>query len=478
MSNPIRKTNFRIKFLGNSAGKIADNMFLLDITRCKILLDCGLYEEAANDLSVYQVNKRPLQIKYNAIDYIILSGYELENCGLLPRLYQQGCRARVCVPIGTKKLISDMLYKNLDQINEQVKIMNRRVNNKKACDYLPLYTEQDVRKAVTKIIEYRYGKCYELQNGVKFTYYYSGYSVGTAQIRVELTVKNETKTIGYTGNIGSTVSGNFVMPRENLPPSDVLIGEATKTSVSQTAIKPRADIVAIKKTIEETCKQKGNRVLLICPSVNTLQILLTMIYSMYKKNLHFKIPIIVDMPFGKSVNEYYNKLVQKDSKLWERVKNWDNITWIDSPNQHRGQLGSSKAKIIITSIDSMDQERGKRWIEKFLQDKNSCVGFCGCYDSPFLSQLKDKKKFQQIKITKKMLKPLCKINWHDSFDKHADYDELIKYYTGIGTSQIFLVHANPSLKKDFIKQLKNKLSWEGQQTEVLNPEVELVYYIQ
>ena len=107
----MSKANYDVTVasVGGSASDVTQSMYLITFRGIQILMDCGLYQ-SNNLCRDYRINHNPIKgLKPQEIDYIFISHAHTDHCGALPRLFAEGCRAKIIVPKGNKNLIGLML---------------------------------------------------------------------------------------------------------------------------------------------------------------------------------------------------------------------------------------------------------------------------------------------------------------------------------------------------------------------------------
>ena len=96
-----KKDKLKLEFIGMNADNVTGSMTLISDKNLSILLESGLYQ--SNDIvGDYKVNNRKLSFNPKKIDFIILGHVHADHSMLIPRLYAEGCKARIIVPKGTK----------------------------------------------------------------------------------------------------------------------------------------------------------------------------------------------------------------------------------------------------------------------------------------------------------------------------------------------------------------------------------------
>ena len=114
-----------------------------NVSGYKILLECGLFQSNSlkND---YKINSRRFDFKPSEIDYIFLEHLHIDHCGLIPRLYANGCEAKIIVPKGSKELFKIMAHDSAFIMSRDIETLQRKYK----MDVSPIYTSDDANAAV------------------------------------------------------------------------------------------------------------------------------------------------------------------------------------------------------------------------------------------------------------------------------------------------------------------------------------------
>ncbi len=120
-----KKDKVRIRFVGQNAESVTGSAILIEMSDYKILLECGLYQ--SNNLkNDYKINNRRFDFKPAEIDYIFLLHNHIDHCGLIPRLYADGCNAEIIVPNGNKEIFRIMTHDSAFIMSKDVETLQRK----------------------------------------------------------------------------------------------------------------------------------------------------------------------------------------------------------------------------------------------------------------------------------------------------------------------------------------------------------------
>ena len=129
-----------LSFLG-AAGTVTGSRFLIETSRSRVLVDCGLFQ----GLKDHRLrNWEPFPVAAASIDAVVLTHAHVDHVGYLPRLCVDGFRGPVLCTAGTADLARIVLPDSGHLQEEEARFANR-IGYSKHDPALPLYTETDAR---------------------------------------------------------------------------------------------------------------------------------------------------------------------------------------------------------------------------------------------------------------------------------------------------------------------------------------------
>ena len=455
----MKKKNYITVDFGNatSAEGVTGSLYYIETSKNKILLDCGM-SQSSNIWEDYLTNKRKFNFKIKQLDYIFISHLHLDHCGLLPRLYAEGCNAQIIIAKGSKRFIKDML--------EDVVFINSReaelFSKQKGIEYLPLYKKEDVANCLNHIKEYDFNEIIELNENLRFELIRAGHVAHSSQIILWITEGNQTKKILYTGDLGNPkLEKYYTMPIEYAPKANLVIGECTYGNPN----KPCADMKTRKKDLEKihdiiinTCIVKHGKVLIPTFAFDRSVEILTELYYIFGKDKSFDIPIVLDSPLMKKhFKSYFNTLDNDRIKQLKEVFSWKNIIQIDDYSESLTWANSLRPMVVLASSGMLTAGRVLNHLPTVVKDYDSAILFVGYLVEGTLGyNIKYGKKNKKIKIDGGLIPNNCSIVALNSFSSHMQYIDLLKYYSDIICDKLVLVHGNSNDRITFAETLKEE----------------------
>jgi len=452
-----RKKDILISFVGNNASDVAGSMILIETQNIKILLECGIVQNAGNPLDDFKINNQAFPFKAKDLDYIFLNHSHADHSALIPKLIHDGFTGKIITSEITAKLLKPMFLVSCKIIKNDAKILSK--NRKK--EVYPFYNEEDVYNSLNLVYEYEYNKVYKLDKDVSFKFLHNSHIIGALQL--ELYINNNLgvqQTILYTSDLGSfKVKNHYVSNNDKCTKASIVISECTYGKRTQESAPNREkDLEKIKTIIQETCIDRSGRVLIPVFSLARSQEILTNLYEIYKNDNSFKIPIYVNSPLILEINKIYSKyLDDKGKELFEQVCNWKNVHFISSLEESKYNIKDKSPKIVLSSSGFLIKGRSCEYLKEYITNKNDTIVSVG-YAPEHSTFGKIKNNEPLIKIDGKNYKNNCKCMTLNSFSSHIPRHELLSYLKSIYTDKYYLVHGEIEGKLEFKEDLENELS--------------------
>ncbi len=464
-----KKNSIKIKFCGGNSSEVTGSMIHIVAKDKNILLDAGLIQ--TNNLKDdYLFNSRKFDFRLNDIDYIFISHLNADHCLLLPRLYKEGCKARIIITKGSTDFLKEMMKDSAYIMSRDIVALNKKSNIK----YRPLYDEDDIYTVLEYVEEFDFMTLYELDSEVSFHLYPANHIPKSAQIELIIKQDNHVKKIGYTGDLGNIKIKDkyFIEDFKPIKNVNVLIGECTysRTNVKVADKRRDKDIEKIITCIKKTCIQDNDKILIPTFALDRTQTMLTVLYEIFQNNKEFKdIPIYVDSPLATTITKLYGKVMEgRDKEILDKIFAWENLRFVKDFDESQALMTKKGKAIICASSGMCDKGRSNFWVRSMVSNPNSCILFVGyAAKGTLASDIRNESKSKFVKINGKNYKNNCQFVNLLSFSAHMQREDLLWYYSEVQCEKIALVHSEMSSKIVFAKNLQEEISRKNKTSKVI-----------
>lgn len=151
----------QITFLG-ATGTVTGSKYLITAEEKRVLVDCGLFQ-GLKQLRLR--NWERLLIDPRSVDAVVLTHAHIDHSGYLPLFVKSGFRGKVYCSSATKDLCEILLPDSGHLHEEEAELANRRGFSKRS-PALPLYTEDDAKRCLSRLTPIAFDQEVDLGGGL------------------------------------------------------------------------------------------------------------------------------------------------------------------------------------------------------------------------------------------------------------------------------------------------------------------------
>ncbi len=287
----------KITFHG-AARSVTGSRHLVETAAGRVLLDCGLVQGPRREA---ERRNRELGFDAKSVAAVVLSHAHIDHAGNLPLLVKNGFDGNIWCTSGTRDIASAML---LDSANIQVSDASFLNRQKRPSDpeVQPLYTVEDARAAIQKMVAVPYGRQVDVLPGVSARFADAGHILGSAVTVLRERKNGASKTVVFTGDLGRK---KFPILRDPEPAEqgDVFITESTYANRDH-----GGDVKAAKAQLLEVVKRtaaRGGHVIVPAFALGRAQSLTYLLHELWAEGTLPRLPLFVDSPLSIDVTGIY-----------------------------------------------------------------------------------------------------------------------------------------------------------------------------
>ena len=428
-----------------------------------VLLDCGLFQGRGED--VWENNNKWF-FDPASIDMLILSHAHIDHSGRIPKLVRDGFNGTIVCTHATRSLCSIMLMdsayiqvRDVEYYNR--KLVKKRIKAKRKKLREPLYTPEDVDKAMGLFFTCAYDRWMDLRPGLKVLFRDAGHILGSSSVTLQISEKGRTRTLGFTGDIGRPQRPILRDPRP-MPDADFVIAESTYGDrVHESA---PAEVDHFLSILRNTCLKKQGKLIIPAFSVGRTQEIIYILDQLENAGELPRIPVYVDSPLAVNATEVFTlhpECYDLDLHTYmiedPNPFGFNDLHYVRSTEESKKLNDMQDPCIIISSSGMMNAGRIRHHMYNNIEDSRNTfliVGYC-TPDTPG-GQLKNGAEALKVFGEWKLVK--AEVETMDSFSAHGDRNEMREFLTNQrkSASNIFLVHGELDTQESYRGYLKSE----------------------
>ncbi len=265
---------------------------LLEIGDRRLLVDCGLFQGLKE---LRERNWQPLPgARRRRSTSVVLTHAHLDHCGYLPRLVAQGFKGRIFCTPATADLDAHRPGRRGADCRKKTPSARTAEGYTRHQPALPLFTEEDAERAMTRLQPVGYERPVPVLPGVTAEFLNAGHLLGSAYAR--LVVEATGKTLLFGGDLGRY--SRPVLPDPTpVAEADVLLVESTYGNRTH---EPDDDGAALARIMTETVR-RGGKVIIPSFALGRVEELLYWINLLEDRHQIPELPVYVDSPMAATV---------------------------------------------------------------------------------------------------------------------------------------------------------------------------------
>lgn len=451
----------KISFLG-AARTVTGSCFLLETSKRKILIDCGMYQGQSKE---HALNNESFPFNPAQIDCVLLTHAHIDHSGRIPKLYIDGFKGDIITSKATAELCGVMLPDSGHIQEMEVEWLNKKRSRADKHAVKPLYTAQDAIDCLKLFKSIKYDQEIKIDDDVRVIFRDAGHILGSAILEIWVNEDgNETKLV-FTGDLGNQ---RIPMLRDPsiITEADYLIMESTYGDRKHTNHGDKAE--EFLDIVTETINNGGNVVIPSFAVGRTQEIL----YNIHKDHQKYKeklkilkeVPVYVDSPLAVSATQIFeNNSDCFDEEARKIIESGDNpldfpeLRFTKTAEESKALNDITDNVIIISASGMCEAGRIKHHLKHNLWRPECTVLFVG-YQAQGTLGRKILEGAKKVKIFGEEISVNARIESIDGFSGHADQDGLLRWL-GFFTkkpSKVFLVHGESAVQDVFSQMIKDR----------------------
>lgn len=439
----------KLRFLGG-AGTVTGSKYLLENGQSRILIDCGLFQ----GFKVLRLrNWAPPPVAPSDITAVVLTHAHLDHTGYLPLLAKKGFHGPAFCTQATQALCG-ILLPDSGHLQERDAEFANRHHFSKHHPALPLYSEEDARRCLSRLKAVPFNTQVEVAGGARLTFLRAGHILGAASVILEW----EGRRIAFSGDIGRY---NDPLMLDPVTPdrADYVLMESTYGDRRH----DKADPQAILGTIIANTVHRGGTVIMPAFAVGRAQSLIYHIARLKQSGqLPALLPIFLDSPMAIDATDIFLRY-QADHRLSRaQLKAFNSdVRYVQTGAESKELSASPIPKVIISASGMATGGRVLHHLQHHAPDPKNSIIFAGFQAGGTRgAAMVAGAKF--VKIFGQQVPVRAEVHNLSMLSAHADRDELLRWARGFRAPprQAFIVHGEPQAADTLRLALTDELGWD------------------
>lgn len=450
-----------LTFLGG-AGTVTGSKYLIEANGQRMLLDCGLFQGLKN---LRERNRKAQPFDAASVACVVLSHGHLDHSGYLPLLVKNGFRGPIFCTAATKDLLEVLLLDSAKLQQEDAAQANRHGYSKHK-PALPLYTEEDARRALGLVEARSYGTPFRIGPLGEALLRRAGHILGSATVELNLGGEDCCR-LAFSGDLGRW-NRPIIRDPEFVPQADVLLVESTYGN--RTHAKESEETLV--RVITETA-HRGGAVIVPSFAIGRTQELIWTIRKLENEGRLPLISVYVDSPMGIDVTRIYcehpedhdldMKLLMDEQRCPLCCRQYHLVR---TAQESKGLNEKDGPMVIIAGSGMATGGRVLHHLKQRLPDHRNTVLLVGYQAAGTRGRaLQEGARF--VRIHGSDIPVRAHVETVDGLSAHADQGELLRWMQGFERPprQTYVVHGEPGPAQALATAIGEQLGWKVQVAE-------------
>lgn len=443
-------------------GTVTGSKYLIETERARVLVDCGLFQ-GLKSLRERNWQERPFDPR--SLNAVLITHAHIDHTGYLPRLVRQGFSGPVYCSRGTADLLK-ILLPDAGRLQEEDADYRNRHKLTKHNPALPLYTEKDALASLQLIKPLaNSGELIAVAQGIRAGFRIAGHILGSSLVLVEIENAGDDhsgRRILFSGDLGhynQPIIRDPVAP----PACDYLVVESTYGDRLHDPEDPKS---ALKRIINDAA-QRGGPLLIPAFAVGRSQEILYLIRELEDEKAIPIFPVCLDSPMAAAATVAYAKRTEEQDEAYASVlarpqhplRTHSMIT-CSSREESKRLSEMQGTRVIVSASGMMTGGRVLHHALRLVPDPDTTLLFVG-YQAAGTTGRRILDGEHEVKIMGQWVPVRCRIERIGSFSAHADWQEILRWLTGMPTAprQTFLTHGEPAAAEAMATHIRETFAW-------------------
>jgi len=413
------------------------------LVRCgdsQVLIDCGMFQGSREE---EQANAEPFGFDPRQIDALLLTHAHLDHAGRIPRLVRAGFRGRILATSATRDLARIVLLDAARLQEEDAARAERSSRRRDEPIQPPLFTLDDAFNALERFSDpVSYGETVTVAPGIQAKFLDAGHILGSASILLNLQDDDQTRSILFSGDLGSP-GRPILRDPVPAPPADFVVMESTYGDRDHRALPDSVD--ELYEAVSSTLSRGGNVVIPTFALERAQEVLYYLHQGMRQQRIPPRTAVFLDSPMAISATEIFRRHPECfDDEFMTVLRDEDpfampNLRYSHDSTESMAINRIEGGAIIMAGSGMCNGGRIRHHLRHNLWREKSSIVFVGYAAEGTLAR-RIVNGARRVQIFGEDIAVNAKIWTINGFSAHAGRDELLAWLGQHPRRGVFLVH--------------------------------------
>ena len=436
-----------LTFLG-AAGTVTGSRTLVTHGNQQLLVDCGLFQGYKN---LRLMNWEPFPFDLQQLDAVVLTHGHLDHSGALPLLIKRGFKGPVFATPSTIEVCGVLLPDSARIQEEDADFANRHKISKHT-PALPLYTEEDAKRALRRLEPLPFEQYGDAATGMRLRLRPAGHILGASS--VELTVGGE--TLLFSGDLGRP-DDTIMRPPTPIERADHVMVESTYGNRLHDTHDAEAMLgEAIKRTAA-----RGGIVVIPAFALGRAQALLYAIYRLKKSHAIPDLPVFLNSPMAVDMTEIYHRHRAEHRLTVEECQGMCHVAkMVRTVEESRALVAQHRPAIIIAASGMATGGRVLHHLKALAPNERNTIVFAG-FQAGGTRGARILAGEPSIRIHGVPVEINAEVVSLPGMSAHADAAQIVRWLATAPKAPlgVFLNHGEPEPADALRQRIEHELGW-------------------
>jgi metallo-beta-lactamase family protein len=280
----------KIKVIGAAGGEVTGSAYVVETSRARVLVDCGLFQGGKQAEALNRPPAGPEQ----KLDAVLITHGHLDHTGRLPLLAKLGYDGPVFATPATIEMSALILRDSAHIQAGDAERKKRKLQRAGEDPVEPLYTPEHAETIIQCFKPVPYQQPVSVAPGVQAIWAESGHMLGSASIQLLVEDAGKQKRVVFSGDLGPK-SAPILRDFEPFHQADMVFLETTYGDRDH---RPLRETVEEFGRIVKDAVDHGGKILVPTFAVGRAQLITGLLGSMFRNHQLRPFPIFLDSPMA------------------------------------------------------------------------------------------------------------------------------------------------------------------------------------